>query len=191
MKKIVNIFAVFGLISIMGIPVSGGEIYKYVDEEGVIHFTDSPTKEEMVLYIREAPINGSSKRFDPDRFDAIILEASRETGLSFSLIKALIRVESNFNHQAVSHMGAKGLMQIMPKNMKDLDIKDPFDPYQNIMGGSRYLRQMLKRFDGQLVLALAAYNAGPTVVEKYNAVPPYKETRNYVDKIIRFIYTYK
>lgn len=179
------------VLCVSGATRSGAEIYKYVDEDGVIHFTDSPSKEEMVLYIRNEPRSRQAVQYRADDYNDIILQAARENNLSFSLIKALIKVESNFNPYAVSRVGAKGLMQIMPKNMKELNIKDPFNPYENIMGGALYLRNMLTRFDGQLVLALAAYNAGPTVVERYNDVPPYHETRNFVEKVIKYNYHYR
>ena len=84
-----------------------------------------------------------------------------------------------------------GLMQIMPENLQLLKINDPFDPWQNIMGGAAYLKTMLERFSGQLPLALAAYNAGPTAVERYNDIPPYPETRNYVQKVMKFFRLYK
>ncbi|GAB6096303.1 lytic transglycosylase domain-containing protein [Desulfatiferula olefinivorans] len=167
------------------------EIFTYTDEDGVMHFTDSPSKEEMVLFIRNNPESRRAVYHCPDRYNDIILQAARVHNLSFSLIKALIKVESNFNPHAVSKVGAKGLMQIMPKNMKELNIDDPFNPYENIMGGSRYLRKMLNRFDGQLVLALAAYNAGPTAVERYKDIPPYTETRRFVEKVIKYNYHYR
>ncbi len=103
----------------------------------------------------------------------------------------MIRVESNFNPKAVSRKGALGLMQVMPTNLKSLDISDPFDPEQNIMGGARYFRSMVDRFDGKLPLALAAYNAGPNMVDRYKDIPPIEETRNYVKKVMEFFYLYK
>lgn len=184
------------LISCVILVLWGGnpraEIYSYVDEDGVKHFTDSPTKTEMVLFIDNGSVVSRDKTYySPDQFNDIIMKASSEHGVSYSLIKALIKVESDFNPYAISRMGAKGLMQIMPKNMDELSISDPFDPYENIMGGTFYLRQMLNRFDGELVLALAAYNAGPTVVEKYNNIPPYSETRDFVEKVIKYTYHYR
>lgn len=167
-------------------------IYKYVDENGVLHFTDSPTKEEFILYFKGYDESDNPKQTYPaDKFDDIILKASRENGISYSLIKALIKVESNFNPNAVSIKGAKGLMQIMPENMEYLNIKDPFNPYENIMGGTYYFRTLLDRFEGKLILALAAYNAGPTVVAKYNKIPPYRETQNFVKRVIKYNYKYK
>lgn len=163
------------------------DIFMYIDSEGVLHFTNAPTSSQYKLYIKERPKpSTATKAFDP-----IIKEASIRYGLSFSLIKAMIRVESNFNSTAVSRKGALGLMQIMPKNLESLDIGDAFDPRQNIMGGARYFRSMIDRFDGKLPLALAAYNAGPNTVEKYKDIPPIKETRNYVKKVMEFFYLYK
>ncbi|MBF0467772.1 MAG: lytic transglycosylase domain-containing protein [Desulfamplus sp.] len=124
-------------------------------------------------------------------FDPIIKKASLRYGLDCALIKAVISAESAFNCQAVSPKGAKGLMQIMPENYSSLDISDPFDPSQNIMGGSKYLRQMLEINEGRLRHALAAYNAGPEAVRKHEGIPPYNETINYVSKVIDLYKQYK
>jgi soluble lytic murein transglycosylase-like protein len=109
----------------------------------------------------------------------IIEEASLKTGLPPELIDAVIRTESGYRPQAVSKAGAQGLMQLMPKTARGLGVDDPLDPRQNVLGGSKYLRQMLDKF-GRVSLALAAYNAGPHAVKKYKGVPPYKETQAYV-----------
>lgn len=116
-------------------------------------------------------------------FDAIIDDHARAQGLSPVLVRAVIEAESAFNPLAVSRVGAMGLMQLMPGTAKDLGVVDPFDPVENIRGGTTYLRALLDRFDGDVRLALAAYNAGPGAVERYDNVPPYRETRNYVAKI--------
>ena len=116
------------------------------------------------------------------RFGRLIDEAAAETNLDSALIASVIRAESNGNPTAQSAAGAKGLMQLMDGTAADLGVTDSFNPKQNIMAGSRYLAQMLSRF-GSLKLALAAYNAGPTTVEKHGDVPPYRETQNYVQKV--------
>jgi soluble lytic murein transglycosylase len=108
------------------------------------------------------------------------------------LLKAIIKAESDFNPRAVSKKGAMGLMQIMPENIKAMNISNPFDPLENILGGARYFREMLDRFKGHLSLSLAAYNAGPTAVERYNnQIPPYKETENYIERVLKFYSSYQ
>ena len=172
------------------------DIYMYVDANGVIHFTNVPTNAETSYQIfikeRTAKILGSvsNERYEHD-FDPYIAEASKRHGVSFPLVKAIIKAESDFNPKAISKKGALGLMQIMPENLEILQIQDPFDPWENIMGGTRYFRMMLDRFNGKLPLSLAAYNAGPTVVDRYNSIPPFKETEDYIEKVMMYYYSYK
>jgi soluble lytic murein transglycosylase-like protein len=125
-----------------------------------------------------------------NEIDQLVMEAANKYQLSPSLLKAIIKVESNFNPKAVSPKGARGLMQIMPYNFSSLNIRDPFDPRQNIMGGAKYLRQMFDYFESDLVKAIAAYNAGPGNVEKANGIPNIRETRLYVEKVIRYVEHY-
>ena len=164
------------------------DIYVYADNQGVLHFTNVPTSSKSSnykVYIKETP-NRPLESNITDLYDHVISEASHTHGVSFSLLKALIKTESDFNPRAVSSAGARGLMQLMPENIKTLKIKNPFDPRENIMGGTQYLKQLIDRFNGKLPLALAAYNAGPGVVEKYQRVPPFKETENFVKQVMKY-----
>ena len=175
-------------------PVSAvyADIYRYIDENGVMHFTNTPTSNarEYKLYIREKATI-SRNFYAPDKFDRYISDASAQTGVDSRLLKAMIKAESDFNPRAVSKKGAMGLMQIMPENFKMLDLQNPFDPWQNIRAGARYFQQLYQRFNGKLALSLAAYNAGPTAVDRYKRIPPYKETEEYVRRVLRYYRTFK
>ena len=142
------------------------------------------------MYMRERSAKASGI-YVSNKYDQIISEASRRHGIAFPLLKAQIKVESDFDHRAVSKKGAMGLMQIMPENIKALRVKNPFDPRENIMAGARYFRQLLNRFNGELHLALAAYNAGPGMVDLYKRIPPFKETVDYVDKVMKYYEIFK
>ena len=167
-------------------PPLNADIFIYVDNNGVLHFTNVPTaSKDYRVYIKERPRKTSVSDIT-DVYDHVISEASKKHGLSFSLLKALIKTESDFDPRAVSKAGAKGLMQLMPENIKTLKIKNPFDPRENIMGGARYLKQLINRFGGKLPLALAAYNAGPGTVEQYQRIPPFKETENFVHEVMKY-----
>lgn len=131
-----------------------------------------------------AAASGSARAPLTTQFDGIITDAAQQYGVRPALLRALMQAESSGNPQAVSPAGAQGLMQLMPGTAAGLGVTNPFDPAQNIMGGARYLRQQLDRFGGDERLALAAYNAGPGAVQRYNGVPPYPETQQYVNRVL-------
>ena len=126
-----------------------------------------------------------NKRATKDEIISMIEDASNRHGVDSKLVKALVQQESGFNPSAKSKAGALGLMQLMPATAKGLGVEDPLDAKQNIEGGVKYIKSLLNRFDGNIILALAAYNAGPNAVKKYDGVPPYAETQNYVKSILR------
>ncbi|MFA5196779.1 MAG: lytic transglycosylase domain-containing protein [Bacteroidales bacterium] len=172
--------------------VAHADIYKYVDNEGVLHLTNVPTDHNVkyVMIMREKRILFQAN-LDVTKYDDIITKAANKFKLDSALIKAIIKAESNFNHRAVSPVGAQGLMQLMPKTASSLNVEDSFHPEKNIEGGARYLRYLINTYKGDLTLALAAYNAGEKAVAKYNYnVPPYRETQNYVKRVFSFYKSY-
>ncbi len=180
---------VLGLCQWPGTGPACAEIYVHIDDQGVYHFTDTPTSSE---YIR-APTFSKTRPgpVSDGRYEKIIRDISANSGVRPELVKAVIRVESGFNTKAVSEKGARGLMQLMPANLQRYRIDDPFDPRQNIAAGTRYLGRLLKRYNGNLNMSLAAYNAGPSAVDHYQGVPPYTETRQYVQKVLLYYRHYR
>jgi hypothetical protein len=148
----------------------------------------SPSVETSTDDFRVAPVPEPAKEeTDPSRFNTIIEEASALYGVNSAIVKAVIQAESRFNPLAVSPVGAKGLMQLMPVIAKEYGALDPLDAKQNIFAGVKYLSNLLDKYNGNVSMALAGYNAGPTAVKRFRGVPPYRETRGYVRKIQNLI----
>jgi soluble lytic murein transglycosylase-like protein len=184
--------AISAAFIIMAANVAHADIYKYVDPEGVLHLTNVPSDHnaKYVMILREKRIL-FRPNLDVNKYDDLITKAADKFKLESALIKAVIKAESNFNHRAVSPVGAQGLMQLMPKTASSLQVEDSFHPEKNIEGGARYLRYLLNTYKGDLNLALAAYNAGERAVAKYNYnIPPYRETQNYVRRVMNFYKSY-
>jgi hypothetical protein len=176
-------------------PSSAG-IYRYEDENGVIHFTNCPRDAKFKLYIRENrdDVENSTRFFparDSDQYDSLISEFSKKYEVDFALIKAVIRAESGFNPRAVSRKGAKGLMQLMPETASRVNVSNVFNPRENIEGGVRYLKYLLSLFNDDLRLSLAAYNAGENIVAEVRSIPPYRETVDYVKKVLTYYQSYR
>ncbi len=170
------------------------DIYRYVDPDGVAHFTNTPQDSKGELYLREAPKfspSGRSTVLANPRIMEYAERCSRANNLSPALVKAIIRAESNGERLAVSPKGAQGMMQLMPFTARRLNVSDPFDPIENIEGGVRYIKELLGTFGGNLHHALAAYNAGPAAVKKYGGIPPYPETRSYVKRVMDYYSQYQ
>jgi soluble lytic murein transglycosylase-like protein len=168
------------------------DIYKYTDPEGVIHLTNVPTEHDVnyILVMREKRVIIELKG-DIAPYDDLISQASNRYHIDSALVKAVIKAESNFNHRAVSPVGARGLMQLMPATAASLQVKDSFHPETNIDGGVRYLRYLMNLFKGNLPLVLAAYNAGENTVIRYNnKIPPYPETQTYVKRVLSYLDNY-
>jgi len=172
---------------------SHADIYRYEDEEGVVHFTDAPTDKKFKIFLRDLRKDRQLRtRFrsasgNAQQFEHLITASAAKYGVSPSLIRAVIQAESGYNPQAVSRAGAGGLMQLMPGTARHMKVADRFDPGQNVDGGVRYLKFLLDTFKGDVSLALAAYNAGLSKVARYGGIPPYEETRTYVSRVLSYM----
>jgi hypothetical protein len=194
----VYVFAFIVSLS-LSLPLASADIYKYEDDEGVLHFTDAPTDHRFKIFIRDIKKDEQFRTHfrlpkcagNPTEFEPIINSCALEFGVDKSLVKAVILAESGYDPNAVSAKGASGLMQLMPNTARSLKVGNSFDPVENIRGGVRYLRFLLNTFGGDEALALAAYNAGLSQVAKYGGIPPYQETRNYVTKVLEYRKSYK
>lgn len=175
---------------------AGQAVYRFVDARGVLHFTNAPVD---TRYQREDPVRQEGLAFTPPRrvrvpterdYDDLILAVATQHAVDPGLVKAVIAAESNFKPNALSRVGAQGLMQLMPDTAADLGVDRPFGVVENIDGGVRYLKSMLDRF-GDVARALAAYNAGPGTVDRYRGVPPYPETRAYIKRVLEYHRRYR
>lgn len=185
-------FAVFALVAVA--PAAQADIYAYTDESGTVHFSNVPDNPRFQLMVR-TPMADEGRKVDPRvaarwlahaaDYDEAIEEAARDATIQPELVRAVIVVESGFNPRAISRKGALGLMQLMPETARRYGAFNALDPAQNIRAGTRYLADLLERFDSNVELALAAYNAGENAVEKYGRhIPPYRETRKYVPNVL-------
>jgi soluble lytic murein transglycosylase-like protein len=182
-------------------PTASAEIYSFTDENGVMHFSNVPTDERYVPLtgpnagVKKAGAGSSRTQVEPrtkTQYRGIIEEIALTYGLESALIHAVVSVESAYRVGAVSKKGAGGLMQLMPETAQRYGVADRFDPVQNLHGGAKYLSELLKMFKGDMRLTLAAYNAGENNVIKYgNQIPPFRETRAYVPKVMELYRKYQ
>jgi soluble lytic murein transglycosylase-like protein len=182
----------------LGSVTSSAQIERKVGGDGVIEFSNrkgaakrSPAKPKRIGTKARAVMPHQNAAATRSRFDAHIREASRLYHRPEALIRAVIKVESNFDPRAVSHANAHGLMQMLPATAERMMVTDIFDPRQNILGGTRYLRVLANTFNGNLQLTIAGYNAGEGAVARYAGIPPYEETQNYVVKVLRYYQQYR
>jgi hypothetical protein len=194
MKYLLVIFLFLSVLLISSLSSAG--IYRYEDENGVIHFTNCPRDPKFKLYLRESKDDvgeelGSFITTDSKNYDELISELSNKYQVDFALVKAIIRAESGFNPQAISRKGAKGLMQLMPETALRMNVSNIFNPRENIEGGVRYFKYLLSLFNNDLRLSLAAYNAGENLVSDLRTIPPYRETVDYVRRVLNYYQSYR
>lgn len=172
-------------------PPSVADVYVYKDKQGVLTFTNVPTHQGFRRVIREGNARLSSPGLTASSYEGLIRSASNRYNVDADLIRAVIKVESDFDSSARSNKGATGLMQLMPETARLHNVADLYDPSANIEGGVRHLKLLLGRYQGDLELSLAAYNAGIKAVEKHGGIPPFAETRDYVRRVLSYYQTYR
>ena len=186
-KRLICGTAICLALSISGSTSVSADVYRYIDKNGVWHFTNIKSDHRYRLYVRTMRKTPTQYKHD---YGDIIREASLRFGVDADFVKAIIKAESGFNHRAISVKGAQGLMQLMPETADAMAVNDPFDPEENIFGGTKYFSNLLKRFNNDNTLALAAYNAGPERVESCNGMPPFPETKAFVKRVMRYYHVY-
>ena len=191
------------LVSALSAGIAHADIYRYVDADGAVHFTNVPQDSRFKIYLKEKrkpdpvtdTLSGEIRYYDEKeraRYAKPIQDAARATRLEPALIHAVISAESGYNPFARSRKGAAGLMQLMPETAKRYGVKNRLDPVQNISGGARYLRDLIRMFNNDLQLAVAAYNAGENaVVRAGNRIPPFQETMTYVPRVMSYYKKYR
>lgn len=181
---------IFGVVLWLAAPAaSRAEIFTYKDGSGKVFYTNIPVGapyHPMIFRVSRGGQRSSIRPGNPADFEHHVRAAASHYDIDPQLIKAVIKVESNFDHLAVSEKGARGLMQLMPGTAAEMNVYNLFDPRENIMGGACYLKQLLGRFNGNLPLTLAAYNAGPTAVERCGGIPNFEETQRYVRSVLLY-----
>jgi len=198
-KTYINRYSVFSVVAnlifcgilfffFLNISICFADIYRYKDKNGVWHFTNINRDTRYRLYIK---VKDESPEVFIGKYGSLIKQASKKFSLEPPLVKAVIMVESGFDPRAVSKKGAQGLMQLMPGTANEMEVEDPYNPEENIFGGTRYLSKLMERFNNDIELALAAYNAGPEAVEKHEGVPPFSETKKFIKKVMGFYKQYR
>jgi soluble lytic murein transglycosylase-like protein len=203
MRAISLLFCGLALFALTAPAPARADIFQHTDADGVVHYTNvQPRGTGWQRTYREskrgalpiADVPAISRKPNPERqklFEQHIREAAKLYQLPEAFLRAIVMVESNFFPDAVSEDGAVGLMQLMPTTAISMGVLDAFDPRQNVLGGARYLRMLANRFNGDLVLTVAAYNAGEGAITRYNGVPPFQETRMYVKRVLHHYYAFR
>ncbi len=190
-KGIISFLAFITAFLLMAPGAGWADVYVYRDKQGVLTFTNVPTHAGYRRVIRESTPQSAGALYSPNSYEDLIVSVSNRHDMDADLVRAVIKAESDFNSNARSRKGAMGLMQLMPDTARLHNVVDVFDPADNIDGGVRHLKLLLGRYQGDVELSLAAYNAGSKAVETHGGIPPYAETREYVRRVLRFYDAYR